>query len=240
MAGYWLKLYTEILDDPKYYHLSDLAKLGMIELMMVAKKYDHNGELPPIEDVCFYTRRSEEWWKPVYEELHKIKYLVTEDEKTFIRKFAERQEKVEPAERQRKSRQRKQKQEYEEETCHEPVTNVSQNVTEIRDRLRDREDIDIDTEEELIKQPANKNKVFTSKFVDLIGMPFQNVEQGQELLELRQVYGDELVMEIAKWCSEKELNSMGHVLNTIKKKAVTWNDNKKPKEKTIAERLAEV
>ena len=76
MAGYWLKLYTEILDDPKYYRLSDNAKLGMYELMIIAKKVDMEGWLPDIEDVCFYSRRQKEWWAPVIQELEQIKFVV--------------------------------------------------------------------------------------------------------------------------------------------------------------------
>jgi hypothetical protein len=129
MAGYWLKLYTEILEDPKYHRLSDTAKLGMIELMLVAKKVDMDGEIPSIEDVSFYTRRSVEWWKPVFEELLSIEYLVTNGTETIIRKFAERQAALEPAERQRLSREIKHKKEFR----HEPVTDMSQKVTERRE-----------------------------------------------------------------------------------------------------------
>ena len=118
MAGYWLKLYTEILDDPKYFRLSDNAKLGMIELMLVAKKFNKNGEIPTIEDVAFFTRRSIEWWKPIFDELLTIEYLVTNGSETIIRKFAERQAAVSDSERQKQHRIVTHKNEY----CHEAVT----------------------------------------------------------------------------------------------------------------------
>ena len=92
MAGYWLKLYTEILDDPKYYRLSDNAKLGMYELMLVAKKIDSGGYLPSIQELNFYTRKQDGWWQPIINELVKIEFLVEDELDTYkIRKFEDRQ-----------------------------------------------------------------------------------------------------------------------------------------------------
>ena len=91
MAGYWLKLYTEILDDPKYYRLSDNAKLGMYELMLVAKKTGQDGHLPSVDDIEFYTRRSAEWWNAVIDELKRIEFIVANDTGDKIRKFEDRQ-----------------------------------------------------------------------------------------------------------------------------------------------------
>ena len=126
MAGYWLKLYTEILDDPKYYRISDNAKLGMIELMVVAKKVDLDGGIPSIEDVAFYTRRTVEWWSPVFEELQKIEYLVVNNGETTIRTFAERQAPVSDAERMKQARAKKHKGEFDNNSTnggYEVVTN---------------------------------------------------------------------------------------------------------------------
>jgi len=133
MAGYWLKLYTEILDDPKYYRLSDNAKLGMYELMLVAKKVGNAGDLPTLEDICFYTRRDESWWVPVIDELKRINF-VTLDENggDIIRKFEERQAAIKDDERQKKYREALHK----EFKCNEPVTNLSRNVTESKSKSK--------------------------------------------------------------------------------------------------------
>jgi hypothetical protein len=104
MSGYWLKLYTEILDDPKYFRLSDNAKLGMIELMVVAKRVNMDGRLPTPEDVSFYTRRNKEWWDAVYVELIDIEFIEHDDDGDIIRKFSERQAPVPATERSRQHR----------------------------------------------------------------------------------------------------------------------------------------
>lgn len=142
MPGYWLKLYTEILDDPKYHRLSDTAKLGMVELMVVAKKNGANGDLPTLDDICFYTRRAKEWWIPVIDELKSISFLVENGSNEKIRKFEERQAPADGAERTRMSRVAKQHTEY---TCNDPVTKVSQSVTENRLKIKDSEKSRVDS-----------------------------------------------------------------------------------------------
>jgi len=148
MAGYWLKLYTEILDDPKYNRVSDNAKLGMIELMVVAKKVGMDGGLPGINDVAFYTRRTIEWWKPVFDELQEIEYLVVNNDETTIRKFAERQAPVSDAERMKQTRAKKHKEE-----TNNNGANTSYEVATKRNGDSDT-DTDIDTEnKELLPEP---------------------------------------------------------------------------------------
>ena len=110
MAGYWLKLYTEILDDPKYFKLSDHAKLGMFELMIIAKKYESAGKLPSLDYICFHSRRDAVWWEPVLSELENINFIMTpenQSDQLIIRRFAERQAPVEGRERARIARQPK-------------------------------------------------------------------------------------------------------------------------------------
>ena len=182
MAGYWLKLYTEILDDPKYFRLSDSAKLGMVELMIVAKRLDMDGEVTSIEDVAFYTRRTVEWWTPVFEELSKIEYLVSNGSETIIRKFAERQAAVDGAERIKQFRALKHKQEFMSRDSNEPVT--------IRNG-----DSDSDSDSEKIKElpekksgksapiketkPSKNNELETrliNKFTDITGIKMMPTE----------------------------------------------------------------
>lgn len=146
MAGYWLKLYTEILDDPKYYRLSDNAKLGMYELMLVAKKVGFEGDLPSIADIEFYTRRQASWWVPVIDELKAIEFIVVNENGDKIRKFEERQAAVTVTEKQRYYRESLHKKEF---SSYEPVTDALRNVTESKSKSTDVEvekEIDVDAD----------------------------------------------------------------------------------------------
>ena len=105
--GYWLKLYTDILDDPKYFKLSDSAKLGMYEIYLVGKKVENGettGQLPSLDEIAFYTRKSIEWWQPVIQELINLK-IISEDG-GVIKNFIKRQEAIPDSERSKQYRAR--------------------------------------------------------------------------------------------------------------------------------------
>lgn len=157
MAGYWLKLYTEILEDPKYYHLSDAAKLGMYELMIVAKKTGMVGNLPSLDDIAFYTRRSVDWWTPVIQELKVINFLIGGEDCDVIRKFEERQRAADSSERQQNYRKSLQHKEY---SSNENVTELSRNVTE--NRLKIKEKIK-DSEKSRVDSTASTFPIVTSE-----------------------------------------------------------------------------
>ena len=151
MAGYWLKLYTEILDDPKYYRLSDNAKLGMYELMMVAKKVGQDGHLPSVDDIEFYTRRTVSWWQPVIDELKAINFITDNTTGLVIRKFEERQAAIPSDEKQRKYREAQHKKDY---SGYEPVTDALRKVTESKSKSKSTE----------IEKEEKKNTGFAPQF----------------------------------------------------------------------------
>ncbi len=108
--GYWIKVYTDILDDPKYYKLSEKAKLGMYELMLVAKKLENGkltGELPSIEDIAFYTRKPVEEWEAILPELQAIGFVENTDEHLVIKNYVKRQSFIPSTERSRQYRKKR-------------------------------------------------------------------------------------------------------------------------------------
>src|SRR5262245_42608565 len=54
----WLRLYTDILNDPKVQRLSGDEFKGWINILALAK--EHGGLIPPLEDVAFRLRTTEE------------------------------------------------------------------------------------------------------------------------------------------------------------------------------------
>lgn len=219
MAGYWLKLYTEILDDPKYFRLSDNAKLGMIELMIVAKRVDMEGEVPCIDDVAFYTRRSIEWWQPVFDELSKIEYLVKNGAETIIRKFAERQKPVDDAERMRQARALKHKKEFVSQECHETVTNRNG-------------DTEIDTEKiKETDEEKKKNHFFVGEFLRISEIPgISSNYQGDILSKLKDKYGEARLLEFAEWCNKKGILTIEDALKSAETALPKWKKQKEIKQ----------
>ena len=58
--GYWIKLYHEVLHDPKMGRLSDRHWRRAVELMLMAGETDETGVLPPVADMAWTLRTSEE------------------------------------------------------------------------------------------------------------------------------------------------------------------------------------
>lgn len=221
--GYWLKLYTDILDDPKYFRLSDNAKIGMYELFLLTKKLERKestGELPNIEDIAFHTRRDMEFWNGVLPELEKAGIIDHEDDNFIVRKFSERQAAIPPDERMRQYRKRKNTKPTSSQKKNETLNNGYDDATDSngdididksRDRDRDREDI----YPALGEKPTEK-QVQISKFINIVHVDFMSTDQPELLFDLIEDYGENDVMECAAWCAEKDMNTMSHVLSAMK------------------------
>ena len=59
-ARIWIKLYIEILDDPKIGMFPDWMKWRFIQLLLVASEYNQNGLLGPVSGLAWRLRSSED------------------------------------------------------------------------------------------------------------------------------------------------------------------------------------
>jgi hypothetical protein len=55
-SHYWIKLYIEILDDPKVGMMPEWLFARMIKLFLVAKEYNQDGLLPPVSALAWRLR----------------------------------------------------------------------------------------------------------------------------------------------------------------------------------------
>jgi hypothetical protein len=171
MAGYWLKLFTEILDDPKYNRLSDTAKLGMYELLLLGKNRGNDGDLPTLSDIAFYTRRSEDWWQPVIEELKGIKFLIEENNNLVIRQFATRQGAVSGSERARQSRERTNKPKaWPEPDAYDSQQNPCETHAE---PCKKNGDVEVDVEVD-VEKDVEKDVDVVNNDIEIINQEFEN------------------------------------------------------------------
>jgi hypothetical protein len=205
MAGYWFKVYVEILDDPKYFRWSDNSKIGCFELMVIAKKVQvgpqATGELPSIEDICFYSRRDQNWWEPVIEELltktnprdKKDKpFLIRDGEILIIRKFKDRQKAVDSAERSREYRKRKaQAPESEsDESQNEEITDSSRIVIESKSKSKSKSKRERESKEEEVGgniEPVTEELILFFENCSKIKRPKSQEELGKWILSLSEI-----------------------------------------------------
>lgn len=111
-SKYWIKLYHEILDDPKMGQLPDRAWRRVIELFLLAGELDSGGLLPPVGDIAWRLRVDETELLEDLSVLEDVGIIRETDDGWLVCKFAERQAAVPAAERMRRMRERRRKEQY--------------------------------------------------------------------------------------------------------------------------------
>jgi hypothetical protein len=149
-SKYWIKLYHEILDDPKMGRLPDRLWRRVIEMFLLAGETDQDGQFPSVEDMAWRLRIPEDELRADLERIAQAGILSLEGAHYIVTRFAERQAPVSDAERMRRYRERKQDATYygdaedttEQRDCNANVTN------DVTIRNVDT-DTDIDTEKNI-------------------------------------------------------------------------------------------
>lgn len=111
-SKYWIKLYHEVLDDPKMCRLTDRLYRRTMELFLLAGKTGDDGSLPDVADMAWYLRIDEDALAQDLQELSEVGIVTQDDEGWFVTKFADRQEAVSSTERVRRFRDRQKKGRY--------------------------------------------------------------------------------------------------------------------------------
>ena len=129
-SKYWLKLFYEIIDDPKMGRLPDNLWRRFIELLCIAGEYNRDGRLPAIHDIAWRLRTEEEALRIEFDQMSRIGLIdfinAPLDEHWIVTNFAKRQEAQSASERGKLFRKRQRKQYYyEPETVTERKPNVS-------------------------------------------------------------------------------------------------------------------
>ena len=133
MADYWIKLYHEIIDDPKMATLPDRLWRRTIELFLLAGKLSANksGELPDTQQLAWLLRLSPEMLQSDLAELSSTGIVRATPTGWIIANFEKRQKAVDSTERSKKFRERKQNEKY-----YGNETSLQRNVAQIN-RLTD-------------------------------------------------------------------------------------------------------
>src|SRR5512137_1857578 len=89
---FWIKLYMEILDDPKMGRLPDHLWRLAVELFLLAGKTGNDGQLPPVVEMAWALRADEGEMLEDLRSLSEVGIVHVTDEGTwFVTHFQERQ-----------------------------------------------------------------------------------------------------------------------------------------------------
>lgn len=160
-ANYWLKLWLDILDDPKVAKWPDWLFRRFILFLCIAKENDKDGYLPPVKDLAWRSRLTDSQVGDALQALSEVGVVREDAQGWIIINFAKRQEATPAAERMRRLRKRR------------PVTkrNTEQNRTE-SEQIREREGAGglFDVLPQITGIPATANDVETVERMEKAGV----------------------------------------------------------------------
>lgn len=130
-ANYWIKLFHEVLDDPKMFELTGDLYRRAIELFLLAGVTDDKGKLPPVKTIAFRLRITKEQLISDIEQLVETGIITFADGVYIVTNFEKRQAPATNAERQKTYRQARHKEAYYgNESVTQSVTQSENNVTQ--------------------------------------------------------------------------------------------------------------
>jgi hypothetical protein len=91
MKRTWIKLYTEILHDPKMGRLSPREWQIAVQLFLLAAELDQDGLLPPVEDISWNLRINADELLLVLSALSAVKIVHQSEDGWVVTHFKERQ-----------------------------------------------------------------------------------------------------------------------------------------------------
>lgn len=182
-SKYWIKLYHEILHDPKMGRLSDRLYRRCVEMFLLAGETDEEGTLPPIEDMAWTLRTDPAELARELEALASAGIVYCEDGEWTVTHFATRQAPISDAERMARYRERQRKAQY---NGDESVTALSQERSDVVTNRNVEVDVDTDTEVE-VESPATDSDPGNSQNAPhntdgLSALLFRNVENAGIML----------------------------------------------------------
>jgi hypothetical protein len=108
----WIKLYHEILRDPKMGRLPDSLWRRAIECFLLAGEHGKNGFLPGALDMAWILRSTPDEIEASLQELANVGIVEIRDGQWYVTHFADRQAPIKDDERKSSERDRKRKEKY--------------------------------------------------------------------------------------------------------------------------------
>ena len=87
----WIKLYIEILDDPKIGLMPDWLFRRFMQFLLVAREYNHDGLLGPVSELAWRLRSSEDDMLDVLRTMSEIGIVAETPDGWLVVNFSKRQ-----------------------------------------------------------------------------------------------------------------------------------------------------
>ena len=231
MSDYWIKLYHEIIDDPKMATLPDRLWRRSIELFLLAGKLcpDKSGILPNTKQLAWMLRMNTDDLQGDIDQLVGTGIIESIPNGWLVVNFKKRQEPVSSKERKQKQRDRENRNQY---YGDDDVTNSSRNVTQSRLTESESEsEADSKTESEVVVQRPNIYSIYEQEIGALT--PFLAEELGDIEKEYPDGWFEIAVREAKKSSGRVTLKYVMAILKRMKSDGFVSNNSPNPNSKKV-------
>ena len=237
-SKYWIKLYHEILDDPKMGRLTDRLWRRTVELFLIAGDKngdDKSGELPSTYDMAWRLRMKEDELETDLADLASFGIVNKENDRWIVTNFEKRQQPMPKDEYMRRLRQDRKRDVF----VTPELPNSYQAVTSSNAEVEEDIETDIEVEEDIDKEvPPEQFDQLMTAFIDeseipAFGINKKDVEAGQRMVKAG-ITSDEVVGAV------KVLQDKGYTMSGLASVEKTaYNQRSKRKGKARSDRSGE-
>ena len=235
----WIKLWTDILDDPKMGRLTKPVKWRFVELCLLAGECDAEGylvngnEALEIRDICWRLRADASELVEDMEMLQSVGLLCQDDDGSwFVTNFSQRQGRPQHEKREqwreRKQRQREREQEgegpgtdEEQDVTPENVTRESPVTPGLREETEESKSREDHTGKPVVTLPdglSEGQKLFLAAFG---AKRFKTNIQKAAVLALEREHGTDVLSEGVQWAAKQGMN-MGKAVLSLETALPKW------------------
>ncbi len=222
MTAYtWIKLYIEILDDPKVGLMPDWEFRRFIQFLLVARERNQGGLLGPVSELAWRLRSSEDDMLKSLRAMSEIGIVAETPDGWLVVNFAKRQAALTDAERSQQYRER-----------HNTVTKRDEEPS--RSESDDSISISSSFSDSLSslkegKQEKTKDAPALHIFTDVLGK-LKGEAEVQRWLVIVDAVGKEQAQALVEWADKREihLNNRAGLLNSLETAAKNWREKQHP------------
>ena len=233
MAAYtWLKLFIEILDDPKVGMMADWTFRRFIQFLLVARERSQNGLLGPVSELAWRLRSSEDDMLNALRTMSETGIVAETPDGWLVVNFIKRQSALTDAERSQLYRER-----------HNSVTtrDTKPSRSEGDDSISISPSNSLSSLEDRGMGEETKNAPAQHLFTDVLGK-FHGEGELKRWLVIVDAVGMKQAGELVAWADKKEIHLTNRpgLLDSLETAAKHWHEKQQSKQtKTFAEQLAE-
>jgi hypothetical protein len=233
----WLKLYVEMLDDPKVGMMADWTFRRFIQFLLVARERNQNGLLGPVSELAWRLRSSEDDMLNALRTMSETGIVAETPDGWKVVNFEKRQMALSPTERSREFQKRKRN-----DCKTERFTNENEDKTlESDDSLSSSSSESVSDSERGGVGEKTKEVPALHLFTDILGK-FHGKGELERWLVIVDAVGMKQAGELVAWADKKEIHLINRpgLLDSLETAAKHWHEKQQSKQtKTFAEQLAE-